>query len=134
MTAYTHADALLHVAARAEQAVANMTTLRDNLPPAVTAADVAAWAADRLQELRDVVDAHRAALDVYASEYSTGLPVASVVALGAGWRWQHIWHPAPAQSRPGPLRNVVLPDGSHGSIVASAPGVLDVVRRCPGGA
>lgn len=128
---YTTADALLHVSARAQQAIANMTMLRDNLPPAATAADVAGWAVDRLAELQDVVDAHRATLDVHAGTYSTGVPVASVVDVGAGWRWQHIWHPAPPLNRPGALREVGLPDGSRGTIVASAPGVLDVVRQRP---
>ena len=132
MTAdYTTDDALLHISARAQQAVANMTMLRDNVPPAATASDVARWAVARLTELQGVVEAHRAALDVYAEKYSTGIPVASVVEVGAGWRWQHIWHPAPAQNRSGPLRDVTLPDGAPGQIVAAAPGILDVVRDRP---
>ena len=40
MTAgYTTNDALLHISARAQQAVTNMTTLRDHLQPTVTAAE-----------------------------------------------------------------------------------------------
>lgn len=108
-----------------------MTMLRDNVPPTATAADVAGWAVARLTELLEVIDTHRAALEVHAGTYSTGVPVASVVDVGAGWRWQQIWHPDPPQNRAGPLRDLVLPDGSPGTIVASAPGVLDVVRQRP---
>ena len=128
---YTTADALLYVSARAQQAVANATLLRDHLPPALTAAEVAEVSVARLTELLEVVEAHRATLGAHAGTYSTGVPVSSVVDVGAGWRWQHIWHPNPPQNRAGPLREVVLPDGSPGTIVASAPGVLDVVRQRP---
>jgi hypothetical protein len=128
---YTAADALLHVSARAQQAIANATMLRDHLPPALTAAEVAEVSVARLTELLRVVEAHRAALGTDGELYSTGLPVASVVDMGAGWRWQQVWHPDPAQNRTGSLRDVVLPDGSRGQIVVSAPGVLDVVRQHP---
>lgn len=94
MTAtYTTADALLHVSVRAQQAVANATLLRDHLPPAHTAAEVAEMSVARLAELLDVVDAHRAALGVHAGTYSTRFPVSSVVDVGADWRWQHICTP-----------------------------------------
>ncbi|TAM62856.1 hypothetical protein [Mycobacterium sp.] len=129
---YTARDALIHVDALLTLLRNEIQQVRDVLPESVTASDALGHVMARLEVLAGKVDEHRAAHDAYGDVYDSGVPVASVADLGGGHRWQMAWHPSPAHPANTPrtlVSGVRLPDGTTGDVIATAVGVLDVVRR-----
>lgn len=130
---YTINDALLHTAAGVERLANMIAALRDHAPEAMTRTEFAdrvlVWVGEVDRTVADHLTAHRAR----AAHYSTGIPVSSVVDVtAAGHRWEKVWHPVRSHGSNQPRRlveGVDFGDGTTIDVLASAPGVLDVVRR-----
>ncbi|CNK44750.1 Uncharacterised protein [Mycobacterium tuberculosis] len=99
----------------------------------MTRTDFADYALACVDRLFRGIQEHQIAHGAHGDHYSTGVPVASVVDLNSvGARWQKVWHPAPDYPANQPrtlVDGLDLGDGTVGAVIASAPGVLDVVRR-----
>lgn len=129
---YTAADAILHIAACVELLRNEIQQVREALPETVTARDLADHVITRLDGLFAKVTEHQATHGAHGDVYSSGVPVASVVDLAGGHRWQRAWHPAPEYPSNTPrtlVAGIRLPDGSMADVISPAVGVLDVVRR-----
>lgn len=133
MTAnYTPQDALLHIAAAIEQMRNELARVADAAPPAATVRDYANCALAYVDRVFAGIQEHQVNHGAHGDHYSTGLPVSTTVSLAGGAKWQKLHHPAPGHpiNRPRVLATgVPLGDGSTADVIASAPGVLDVVRR-----
>lgn len=131
---YTAADAILHTAACVEQMRNEFQRVCDAAPDTATARDFAGYAIAYAERVWRGIAEHQVVFGAHGDHYSSGVPVSTTVDLAGGARWEKAWHPAPGHSlnRPRTLADgIPLPDGSVAAVIASAPGVLDVVRRSP---
>jgi hypothetical protein len=133
--AYAVKDALLHVAAGVERLSTEVTQWRDHAPDALSRTDFANAVLAALGGLQQMLAEHQVVHGAHGECYTTGIPVASIVEVADGARWEKVWHPNPAHhtSRRRILaEGVPLAGGVAADIIVTAPGQLDVVRK-PGG-
>ncbi|ETZ31178.1 hypothetical protein JF732_18850 [Mycobacterium intracellulare] len=129
---YTAADAILHTAACVEQMRNEFQRVRDAAPDTATARDFADYVLAYVGRLFEGIQQHQVVHGAHGDHYSSGIPVSTIVDLAGGARWEKAWHPAPAHplNQPRTLaERIPLGDGSTAAVIASAPGVLDVVRQ-----
>lgn len=129
---YTAADAILHTAACVEQMRNEFQRVRDAAPDAATARDFADYALAYVDKVFDGIAQHQVVFGAHGDHYSSGIPVSTTVDLAGGARWEKAWHPAPGHPLNQPrtlVEGIPLGDGSTATVIASAPGQLDVVRR-----
>ncbi|ASL08454.1 hypothetical protein MYCODSM44623_01704 [Mycobacterium intracellulare subsp. chimaera] len=129
---YTPHDALLHTAACVERMRNELARVADAAPPATTVRDFADYVLAYVDQIFEGIQQHQVVHGVRGDRYTTGLPLSSIADLGGGYRWEKVWHPAPAHPSNSPrtlCERVPMGDGTFGTVIASAPGQLDVVRR-----
>lgn len=129
---YTTADAILHTAACVEQLRNELQRVRDAAPDTATGPRFADYAIAYVERVWRGIAEHQVVFGAHGDHYSSGIPVSTTVDLAGGARWEKTWHPAPGHPLNQPrtlIEGIPLGDGSTATVIASAPGQLDVVRK-----